>query len=424
MKHVLGLRCLICGEKYTPSEVEYVCPKHGNEGILDVVYDYGAIRRRVQQRGIPPLGSGEGIWRYKPLLPVHPDSRVPPLSVGDTPLYPAPRLAAPLGLRHLWVKDDGREPSASFKDRASALAVVKAKERGAEMIATASTGNAAAALACLCASVEQPNVIFVPAAAPEAKITQLLVYGSTVLLVEGSYDDAFELCLEACAEFGWYNRNTAYNPYMTEGKKTVVYEVCQQLAGGRPDQWRVPDVVVVPVGDGCIIGGVHKGFRDLRALGWIDRMPRIIGVQSAGSDYMWQAWTRGEDVLTKPPIEADTVADSISAGLPRDRIKAMAAVDETDGAFVRVADQDILAAIPTLARGTGVFAEPAAAASYAGLVGAVEDGLIASDEMTVILATGNGLKDIQSARRAVGQPHRVRLDLADVKRIIQKERRE
>jgi threonine synthase len=178
------------------------------------------------------------------------------------------------------------------------------------------------------------------------------------------------------------------------------------------------------VGDGCIIGGVHKGFRDLRALGWIDRMPRIIGVQSAGSDYMWQAWTRGEDVLTKPPIEADTVADSISAGLPRDRIKAMAAVDETDGAFVRVADQDILAAIPTLARGTGVFAEPAAAASYAGLVGAVEDGLIASDEMTVILATGNGLKDIQSARRAVGQPHRVRLDLADVKRIIQKERRE
>jgi threonine synthase len=424
MKHVLGLRCLICGEKYTPGEVEYVCPKHGNEGILDVVYDYGAIRRRIQQRGIPPVGSGDGIWRYRPLLPVHADSPVPSLLVGDTPLYPAPRLATPLGLRDVWVKDDGREPSASFKDRASAVAVVKAQEKGAEIIATASTGNAAAALACLSASVRQPNVIFVPAAAPEAKITQLLVYGSAVLLVEGTYDDAFELCLEACREFGWYNRNTAYNPYMTEGKKTVVYEICQQLAEGRPGEWRTPEVVVVPVGDGCIIGGVHKGFRDLRALGWIDRMPRIIGVQSAGSDYLWQAWSRGEDVLTKPPIEANTVADSISAGLPRDRIKAMAAVNESGGAFVRVPDDEILAAIPALARGTGVFAEPAAAASYAGLVRAVDDGLIASDETTVILATGNGLKDIQSARRAVGQPHRVKPDLADVKRVLATEWRE
>jgi threonine synthase len=419
MKHVLGLRCLICGEKYAPSEVEYVCPRHGDEGILDLVYDYGAIRRRIQQHGIAPFGSGDGIWRYKALMPVQPDSPTPPLAVGDTPLYPAPRLAAGLGLRHLWVKDDGRQPSASFKDRASAVAVVKARETGAEMVATASTGNAAAALACLSASVEQPNVIFVPASAPEAKIAQLLVYGSTVLLVEGTYDDAFELCLEACREFGWYNRNTAYNPYMTEGKKTVVYELCQQLGHGTPNEWRAPDAVVVPVGDGCIIGGVHKGFKDLRALGWIDRMPRILGVQSAGSDYLWQAWSRGEDVLTKPPIEAATVADSISAGLPRDRIKALAAVQETGGAYVRVTDEEILAAIPTLARGVGVFAEPAAAASYAGLVRAVADSLVTPEERIVILATGNGLKDIQSARRAVGQPHRVKPELADVKRVIE-----
>jgi threonine synthase len=424
MNHVLGLRCLICGEKYTPSEVEYVCPKHGDEGTLDVVYDYGAIRQRIRQRAIAPMGSGDGIWRYKPLLPVRPDSPVPPLVVGDTPLYHAPRLGAPLGLRQLWVKDDGRQPSASFKDRASAIAVVKARERGAQIIATASTGNAAAALACLCASVEHANVIFVPAAAPEAKIAQLLVYGSTVLLVEGTYNDAFELCLEACREFGWYNRNTAYNPYMTEGKKTVVYEICQQLAGGKPGAWRAPDVVVVPVGDGCIIGGVHKGFKDLIALGWIDRMPRVIGIQAAGSDYLWQAWSRGEDVLTKSPIEVDTIADSIGASLPRDRIKALAAVEETDGAFVRVTDDEILAAIPTLARGVGVFAEPAAAASYAGLARAVEDGLITPEETTVILATGNGLKDIQSARRAVGKPHRVAPDLADVKRVLQTNWRE
>ncbi len=231
MNHVLGLACLICGARYTPSDAEYVCPHHGDDGILDVVYDYTAIGRRVAQAGIEPFGSGGGIWRYRALLPVRPDSPAPPLAVGDTPLYSAPRLATELGLRALWVKDDGRQASASFKDRASAMAVVKAREKRAEIIATASTGNAAAALACICASVKQRNIIFVPASAPPAKIVQLLVYGSTVLLVDGTYDDAFELCLEACREFGWYNRNTAYNPYMTEGKKTVVYEVCEQLGG-------------------------------------------------------------------------------------------------------------------------------------------------------------------------------------------------
>ena len=418
MDHIRGLRCLICGEKYAPSEVDYVCPRHGDDGILDLVYDYGSIRRQVEQVGLAPLGSGAGIWRYKALLPVRADSPVPPLAVGDTPLYPAPRLAATLGLGALWVKDDGRQPSASFKDRASALAVVKAQEKGAKIIATASTGNAAAALACLCASVEQPNVIFVPASAPPAKIAQLLVYGSTVMLVEGSYDDAFDLCLEAGREFGWYNRNTAYNPYMTEGKKTVVYEICEQLGQEAAIAWRAPDVVVVPVGDGCIIGGVHKGFQDLLALGWIDRLPRIIGVQSAGSDYMWQAWSRGEDVLTKPPIRANTVADSISAGLPRDRIKALTAVTETGGAFIRVNDEDILAAIPTLARGVGVFAEPAAAASYAGLAGAVKEGVIGPEDQVVILATGNGLKDVQSARRAVGEPCRIAPTLAAVRSAL------
>lgn len=425
MKHVLGLKCMICGAEYAVDEVEYVCPKHGDDGILDVVYDYPAIAREFQAAGIPPLGSGRGIWRYKPLLPVRAVSPVPPLLVGDTPLLPAPRLAQGLGLRFLWVKDDGRQPSASFKDRASAVAVVKAQEKRASIVATASTGNAAAALACLCASVEQPNVIFVPASAPPAKVAQLLVYGSTVLLVDGTYDNAFELCMAACREFGWYNRNTAYNPYMTEGKKTVVYELCQAYStakrweSGREGQWQAPDVVVVPVGDGCIIGGVHKGFRDLLALGWIDRLPRLIGVQAAGSDYLWQAWSKGEDVLTKPPIDAHTVADSICAGLPRDRIKALAAVKETGGAFVRVTDEEILAAIPGLARGTGIFAEPAAAAAYAGLAQAAETGLVASRDRIVVLSTGNGLKDVGSAMRTVGQPPHIAPELAAVKRALQ-----
>jgi threonine synthase len=396
MDQVLHLKCLICGEEYRPDEVEYVCPNHGNEGILDVNYDYDLIASRLSPEKLNVIRD-HSIWRYKPLLPVLAESEVPPLAVGWTPLYDTPRLAAKLNLKQLWIKDDGRQPTASFKDRASAVAVVKAREKKAKVITTASTGNAAAALSGLCASVNQANVIFVPESAPQAKIAQLLVFGSTVMLVKGSYDDAFELCLQAAAEYGWYNRNTAYNPYMTEGKKTASYEICEQLG------WRPPDVIFASVGDGCIIGGLHKGFKDLMALGWIDHMPRIIGVQAEGSNYMYEAWKNGEDVLTKPAIQSHTIADSISAGLPRDRLKAMAAVKETDGAFISVSDEQIIAAIPEMARGGGVFGEPAGAAAYAGLVKAVDQRLISREERIVVLNSGNGLKDIPSAMKAVEQ---------------------
>lgn len=417
MDHVKYLKCLICGKEYAPDEVEYVCPDHGNEGILDVVYDYDLIGQRISPESLA-ANDDDTIWRYKPLLPVEADAAVPPLAIGWTPLYDAPRLAAGLGLKHVWVKDDGRNPTASFKDRASAVAVVKAQEKNAEIITTASTGNAAAALSGICASVEQPNVIFVPEAAPQAKIAQLLVYGSTVMLVKGTYDDAFELCLEAAAEYGWYNRNTAYNPYMTEGKKTAVYEICEQL------HWNAPDVIFVSVGDGCIIGGLHKGLKDLLALGWIDHMPRIIGVQAEGSAFMYEAWRDGEDVLTKAPVSGKTVADSISAGLPRDRIKALTAVTETNGAYVCVTDDEILEAIPALARGVGVFAEPAGAAAYAGLVKAVADGLVSADDRIVVLNTGNGLKDIKGAMKSVEmvgtKANRVGPNLDDLKRVMKK----
>ena len=415
MDHVKHLQCLICGRSYQPDEIDYICPEHGNEGIVDVVYDYDLIKESFNREQLK--GSSEWtIWRYKPLLPVAADSIVPPLAVGWTPLYAVPRLAADLGLKHLWVKDDGRNPTASFKDRASTIAVVKAREKQAAVITTASTGNAAAALSGLCASVGQACVIFVPAAAPQAKIAQLLAYGARVLLVQGTYNDAFELCLEAAAEYGWYNRNTAYNPYMTEGKKTAAFEICEQL------KWNAPDVILVSVGDGCIIGGLHKGLKDLLALGWIEKMPRLIGVQSEGSNYMAQAWENDEDVLTKAPIQASTVADSISAELPRDRLKAMAAVRQTNGAYVQVSDEAILTAIPNLARGSGVFAEPAGAAAYAGLVKAVEKGLVSVDERVVVVNSGNGLKDVQSAMKGVekvgNRPHLVGTDMGRLRELM------
>jgi len=430
MDHILGLRCTVCGAEYEVGEVAYVCPHHGDDGILDVLYNYTRIGQRLSPKALSN-NPERSIWRYLPLLPVKPDAAQALVqgtlmaSVGWTPLYPAPRLAADLGLRNLWVKDDGRQPTASFKDRASAIAVVKTRELGYEVVTTASTGNAAAALSGLCAAVSQANVIFVPRSAPQAKIAQLLVYGARVLLVDGTYDDAFELCLKAAPEFGWYSRNTAYNPYMSEGKKTVAYEVCEQLgslgAGIGDTVFGVPDVVLVPVGDGCIIGGVHKGFADLLSLGWIDRMPRILGVQAAGSSPLVDAWERGIDGLEMRPVDAHSVADSIVAGLPRDRIKALRAVRETQGAFLRVSDEEIVAAIPTLAQGCGVFAEPAAAAAYAGLVKAVEQGLVGDTEQVVVLATGSGLKDITTAMKSVGSPTVVAPDLADVRRALNQE---
>ena len=427
MDHIKHLKCLICGKEYAPDEVEYVCPDHGNEGILDVVYDYDVILSRIS-KGTLAQDSDKTIWRYKAMLPIAPDAEVPPLAVGNTPLYDAPRLAKPLGLNHVWVKDDGRNPTASFKDRASAIAVVKAREsRGAGEqgsggesplipITTASTGNAAAALAGLCASVQHPNVIFVPESAPSAKIAQLLTYGAEVMLVKGTYDDAFELCLQAADEYGWYNRNTGYNPYMSEGKKTASYEICEQL------NWDAPDVIFVSVGDGCIIGGIHKGLKDLLAMGWIEQMPRIIGVQAEKSSFLYQAWKNGEDVLTKSAVAANSIADSINAGMPRDRMKAMAAVVETDGAYVCVTDAEILDGITELARGTAVFAEPAGAAAYAGLVKAVELGLVKADDRIVVLNTGNGLKDVKSAMTAVKLSgtvaNHVKPTLTDLKRVM------
>lgn len=418
MDHILHLKCLICGKTYRPDEIEYVCPDHGNEGIVDVQFDYERIGQRFNRDDLR-RSTDPTIWRYKPLLPIAADAAVPPLTVGGTPLYHTERLAAELGLRHLWVKDDGRLPTASFKDRASAIAVVKAQEKGSKVVTTASTGNAAAALSGLCASVKQPNVIFVPETAPQAKIAQLLTFGSTVMLVKGTYDDAFELCMQAAQTYGWYNRNTGYNPYMSEGKKTVSFEICEQL------DWQAPDRIFVSVGDGCIIGGVHKGLKDLLALGWIDHMPKLMGIQAEGSAYLYQAWHNDEDVLTKPSIAAQTVADSISAGLPRDRIKALAAVTETDGAYLTVSDEEILAAIPALARGCGVFAEPAGAAAYAGLLKAVSLGLVSPDERIVVINTGSGLKDVASAMKAVDlvgtRPHRVAPTLDDLKRVIKEE---
>ncbi len=419
--HFLGYQCSLCGQTYAPGQADYVCPQHPDLGNLDVLLDYASIGAAASPASLAnsPRNS---LWRYLPLLPVaDPGFHHTPLgAAGGTPLYRAERLGEKLGLRRLFIKDDGRNPTASFKDRASAVVVARAREIQADVIVTASTGNAGAALAAMAAAVGQPAVIFAPETAPPAKVAQLLMFGARVLLVRGNYDQAFDLSVAASREFGWYCRNTGYNPFTVEGKKTASYEICEQLGpalGRAPGAaWAAPDRLFVSVGDGNILSGIHKGFKDLCALGWIDHMPQLMGVQATGSAACANAWAAGTETIT--PVAAATLADSISVDLPRDGVRAVRAVRETGGAFLTVTDDEILAAMAALGRDAAVFAEPAGAAAHAGLIKALSQGLVKPNEVVVVLNTGSGLKDVKSAMQAVAQAPVVEPDLGAVKEVI------
>ena len=388
--HILHLQCVICGTAYDPAKIEYTCPACGPLGVLEVQYDYDRIAQRISR--VTLMNDHDSTFmRYRALLPLsYSRMEIPALAIGGTPLYPVKRLRSHLGMRDLWLKDDSRNPSASLKDRASIIAVMRANGR---TLACASTGNAASSLAVQAASVGLPCYIFVPYNAPRAKIVQLLMCGATVFAVQGSYDDAFDLCIEACNTFGWYNRNTGYNPYLVEGKKTVGLEIAEQM------QWQVPESVLVPTGDGCIISGVYRGFEDFYRLGMIDRIPRMIAVQAEGSPAIVRA-LEGDGIVR--PYPAQTVADGISVSLPRNGTMAIKVIRESGGFGITVSDEEILAAEKELARLTGVFAEPSGAAGYAGLVRLLREGRIEEDERTVLLVTGSGLKSIDAVVGSAG----------------------
>ncbi|HDY75088.1 MAG TPA: threonine synthase, partial [Candidatus Marinimicrobia bacterium] len=294
-----------------------------------------------------------------------------------------------------------------LKDRATEVGIQHAKELGYKIIAAASTGNAAASLACLSATHKMEVVIFAPSSSPPAKLTQILQYGAHLFPVNGSYDDAFDLSMDVVKATGWYLRSTGINPILSEGKKTVALEIAEQL------NWEVPDQIFVPVGDGCIIGGVYKGFYDLHQLGWIDRLPKIVAVQAEGSSAIVNALKSGKI----KPVNAETVADSISVDLPRDGQKAIRAVKESHGYGLKMTDGEILAAQHYLAKTTGLFAEPAAAAAFAGLIKSTNENKINSDETAAVLITGTGLKDINAAQQIVNIPSPILPDLDSFKNV-------
>ncbi len=416
MSKFTGYRCSVCDKFYGPDDVTYTCPDDG--GNLDVLLDYAAIKKLSVDDLI--LKDDQSLWRYLPLLPVSdpfdvaqdkPWGRATPLrAAGWTPVFSPAPLTKMLGLKNLWIKDESSNPTASFKDRASAVLMARAREIDAEIVVTASTGNAGAALAGMAAAVGHKSVIFAPKTAPSAKIAQLQIFGAKVLLVDGNYDAAFDLSVQASEEFGWYCRNTGYNPFTVEGKKTAAFEIWEQL----------PEVdeklsVFVSVGDGNIISGIHKGFKDLLELGLIESMPRIFGVQSDESAAIANAFNAGTEEIK--PVSATTRADSISVDLPRDGLRALRAATQTNGAYILVPDTEIIAAIAELGK-VGIFAEPAGSTSYAGLVKAVSDGLIGTEDPVVVINTGSGLKDVKAATQAAGEAPVIEPTLDAVRKML------
>jgi len=394
-ERILGTRCVTCDALHAYEPQPYRCAACG--GIQDVVWDNERLarvfnRERLMARIDP------SIWRYQELLPVEAREHLTPLRVGGTPLYAVPTLRQTLGFASLWVKDDGLNPTGSYKDRASAVGVAAALDAGHQLGACASTGNAASSFAGIGASLGLRTIIFVPGFAPRPKVTQLLMYGARVFSVDGNYDETYDLCEAAVAEHGWFNRNAAVNPFLVEGKKTAAFEIAEQL-GFDP-----PDVCIVAVGDGCIISSLYKGFAQFHELGLTRHIPRLIGVQADRADALVRAAEKG---AVPEPVSAGSYADSINVGCPRNALKALDAVRRSSGGWVRVSDDAIRDAQRRLARESGVFGEPAGVASLAGLLAARQTGIVDARERIVVLVTGNGLKDVDGARSAVGDAIRV-----------------
>lgn len=391
MKQVISAVCVSCGAEYPATPDITTCKKCN--GILDIKYNYQYIKSVISKDKI--ASREHTMWRYCELLPVTGESKVNKLRVGNSPFYKATELAKSIGIKTLYIKDDGINPTSSLKDRASAMAVVKAKEAGKQTIACSSTGNAASSLAGNCAAAGFKSYIFVPERAPKGKLAQLMMFGATVFLVKGSYEDTFRISASAIEQFGWYNRNAAINPYLVEGKKTVALEIAEQM------DYKMPDYIAISVGDGCTIAGVWKGLKDLYEIGFIDKLPRLISVQAQGCNPINRAIEENKPIR---PMEEDTIADSIAVGVPRNPDKAINAVKESNGIVVNVSDEEILSSMRLLGRTSGVFAEPAGATGTAGLKKALELKLIPYDASVVSIVTGNGLKDVANAIKAAGEP--------------------
>lgn len=401
-------RCSTCRKRYQRDAVRYLCPECAKAyrpgmpllGVLTAEFDYAAIRRKFKKTK-PDWSLFSAVER----------KFFPPYAMVATPFFRSAALGDAFGLADVWIKNDALLPSGSLKDRASFLVVAEANRLGEQTIVTASTGNAASALAAVCAAAGKRAVIFVPQSAPTAKLAQMLLCGAFVVPVKGTYDDAFRLSLEYTARYGGLNRNTAYHPLTIEGKKTVGLEIWQQNA------WRVPAMIVVPTGDGVILAGVHKAFSDLRAAGLISKLPRLVCVQASSSDAIHRYLVTGR---YRNAVNPTTIADSISVSIPSNAHLARAAVRESGGFSLTVTDREILAGQRTLAATTGVFAEPAAAAAVAALGKLREAARLKLGDQVVVLITGHGLKDVAAAMKNLRMPAAIAPTAAGLQNVAER----
>lgn len=405
---IKGLKCHHCDTMVSADPFHYTCPECGRN--LDYTYDYDQIQNSWSKTDLQ-LNHDLSIWRYLPLLPVMKAPENTSLRVGGTPLVDYPETAKEHTLMSFQIKDDSRNPSGSLKDRASELGIQHARELGKSTLVGASIGNAGSSLAALSAHHGMESIIFAPASAPEAKLTQIRQHGARLVPVEANYDRAFDLAFEWAEKHNHYSRNTGINPILAEGKKTVALEIAEQ------NNWHAPDHVFVPVGDGCIISGVYKGFFDLLSMGWINKMPRIHAVQAEGSAAIVNSLSISGDI-TK--VEANTIADSISVDLPRDGDKARRAILGSNGLGIKVSDEQILEAQYDLSRSMGIFAEPAAATAFAGFLSASSEHLFNAEEHVVVLITGTGLKDIPSAQKTLGKIKPIAANMSEIETFLKK----
>jgi threonine synthase len=385
---VRTLRCVSCQKEFNPRKLIFTCDKCGEK--LDVVYDYDAIGRTLRRTDLEER-RGTACLKYHEMLPIFDIKKVPSLGEGGTPLIQCRRLGEELGLRELYGKDETRNPTGVFKDRASIMAVNKALEFERKVTAIASTGNAAASMAAHAAKAGLQCNVFVPESTPIGKLSQSISYGARVIKVKGNYDQAYDLANEACEAFGWYNCNPATNPFRTEGKKTTAYELCEQF------NWEPPDWVIVPIGNGCNLAGVWKGFKEFYQLGFISKKPRMIGIQPTGSSPVVTAYKKNSTSFE--PVLPDTVAGALAVGKPRNYIKTFNSLRESNGVAESVTDDEILEAQSLLASKEGIFAEPGGAAPVAGVIKLIGTGVIGRHDKVCCVITGNGLKDPEAALR-------------------------
>ena len=383
-------QCVNCKSEYDNKELIYLCPKCEKEnkknstlkGVLKVIYNYDELKKREFEYFDDIIN----IW------PIDSMDSLSHLDIGNTPIY-----SKEYKDNNLFFKMDALNPTYSFKDRASDLVCAIAVENGIDTVITASTGNAASSLAGLAAAYGIKSILFVPKSAPKAKLLQSAVYGGNIIPIDGTYDDAFDLSIEASKKFGWYNRNTAYNPFTIEGKKSVSIEIFIQFMNSNID---IPSTIFVPVGDGVIISGVYKGFEDLLLMEKIDKMPKIIAVQAKGSNNIISN-LKDDEFSYK---NASTVADSISVDIPRNFHMAKDFINTYNGEGIEVTDKEIMDASLKLGRKFGLFVEPAAATAFAGFEKYTDINSDIIDEDFLVLLTGSGLKDINSIEKLITLP--------------------